>query len=819
MFFNKYSKLLVTFTLSFFVNSLNINSLARENPAITIGNSVASRGCGYWQSSTIREWLNSSEERVMYTSNRPSKENAQYHYDKESGFLSNFTEEEQEAIAVTKRRVFTGNTLGQYPDGGNKYPKSSYLSRSTNNAMGDLINNWKDYYYQIVLDKVFFLNTAEYFYYLESRGFEEPKTLREEARIKHNFSSKHINWYLNQSVAGDLRSDGVWVVCPNQENKLIPENLTPRGIVPAMHIKPGYVFSNGKTSEDIEIGSEVCFGKYNEKDIVWNVINKTRDGHVLLLSKEILDIKSYSSKNNLNVYKYSEYVNFELFDVDTSNDLQVSALRNDDIELPQIEVLNEEILFERQLSEFDLIIKPSDNIGVEYVLLPNGNKVYSMEAINYTVVENGDYFIDIKDVSGNYRQYKIPIHNINMPSKVEILSSSSGWTNKDVSVSISSTNSNLSSYKKETTSSKRDTFLNEWSTGYNSLKGRAIHITGNVELESYNKPLGSVSTGIGLYYNTMTKVKSGDIILNKAITYPKRWKLSDLELNGKQHFDIVTTIPNTVNNYFHPFFQIDTYDENAYSIKWTDVNIELVNKDEFGIEKILLPNGNEIYEKSYIDVITKEGSYTYRVYDSNGIITEKEVDVLIDKDKPNISVQYDDSSRLKKLGVATIRASDSKSGVKKIVFPNGEEVIRDTATYNITSNGMFTFKVYDNAGNINTKTINVTNIDNQVSDIIINKNEEILVNNSVEVKISSTDPSGIKYIELPDKTKVFDNKVTYTAKENGVYRFLICDNLDNKEIVYVTIDSIDDKKPILKYTKNEEWTNEGICIDIDVLDI
>ena len=191
----------------FFANNATA-SMAQENPFIIIGNSVTKRGSGYWQSSAIREWLNSSEDKVSYTNNVPSKENADYPYDKESGFLTNFTEEEQQAIAVTKRRVFTGNKENQLSDGGNKSPKSTYGSHATNNSMGDLMTDWKNYYYQIVLDKVFYLNTAEYFYYLESRDFKAAKQLRDDAKKKYNFTANYINWQLTHGVAGDARMDG-----------------------------------------------------------------------------------------------------------------------------------------------------------------------------------------------------------------------------------------------------------------------------------------------------------------------------------------------------------------------------------------------------------------------------------------------------------------------------------------------------------------------------------------------------------------------------------------------------------------------------------
>ena len=49
-------------------------------------------GSAYWTTSNLREWLNSDKEDVLYTSNEPD-------YKNEAGFLTNFTEEEKNAIS------------------------------------------------------------------------------------------------------------------------------------------------------------------------------------------------------------------------------------------------------------------------------------------------------------------------------------------------------------------------------------------------------------------------------------------------------------------------------------------------------------------------------------------------------------------------------------------------------------------------------------------------------------------------------------------------------------------------------------------------
>ena len=64
-------------------------------------------GGSYWTTSNIREWLNSDKTTVGYTNNPPSLEylggNA---YDKERGFLNNFSTKEKCNCSYRKKRDF-----------------------------------------------------------------------------------------------------------------------------------------------------------------------------------------------------------------------------------------------------------------------------------------------------------------------------------------------------------------------------------------------------------------------------------------------------------------------------------------------------------------------------------------------------------------------------------------------------------------------------------------------------------------------------------------------------------------------------------------
>ncbi|MGU8834243.1 DUF6273 domain-containing protein [Clostridium perfringens] len=87
------------------INTVKANTDINSYTKGSVGKEI--RGSGYWSSSNIREWLNSDKAIVEYTNNPPSSEfMGSKAYDKEAGFLNQFTEEEKKAIAISERRIW-----------------------------------------------------------------------------------------------------------------------------------------------------------------------------------------------------------------------------------------------------------------------------------------------------------------------------------------------------------------------------------------------------------------------------------------------------------------------------------------------------------------------------------------------------------------------------------------------------------------------------------------------------------------------------------------------------------------------------------------
>ncbi|AIF68387.1 hypothetical protein GZ22_18290 (plasmid) [Terribacillus saccharophilus] len=89
--------------------------------------------------------------------------------------------------------------------------------------------------------------------------------------------------------------------------------------------------------------------------------------------------------------------------------------------------------------------------------------------------------------------------------------------------------------------------------------------------------------------------------------------------------------------------------------------------------------------------------------------------VTVDKTAPTVSVSANTTSTVHDSVTLTAKASDANIGMKRIKKPDGSWVNGDTATYNVTDNGTYTFVAEDVAGNQASKSYAVKNIDKTIS--------------------------------------------------------------------------------------------------------
>lgn len=146
------------------------------------------------------------------------------------------------------------------------------------------------------------------------------------------------------------------------------------------------------------------------------------------------------------------------------------------------------------------------------------------------------------------------------------------------------------------------------------------------------------------------------------------------------------------------------------------ITIKLEIKNIYGIKEIQCPDGttkqlSNVTETTIDFPITQNGTYTFKIIDSKGNETNKDIIInKIDKLPPKDFIIVAEQNKNKILITANAEDAEetdenSKSGIEKyeykITAPNGVETVYDTNEIEIQAEGTYTIKViaYDKAGN------------------------------------------------------------------------------------------------------------------------
>lgn len=186
------------------------------------------------------------------------------------------------------------------------------------------------------------------------------------------------------------------------------------------------------------------------------------------------------------------------------------------------------------------------------------------------------------------------------------------------------------------------------------------------------------------------------------------------------HVKATDNMSNIVQGYFGPYQYEKTIptastsqSTSAWTINSVTLNISSI-LDTGGSEYkyTLLPDGTLVNTTEISYSVSKNGIYEFTIFDNAGNTIKRTFNVTnIDTTKPNGNVVYSTTSPTNKDVVVSLTASDLESGIKEIELPNGGIINSNTITYNVTENGVYTFKVRDIANNESTIVATVGNID------------------------------------------------------------------------------------------------------------
>lgn len=136
-------------------------------------------GSNNWENSNLREWLNSADQTVQYTTQPPKKTTLVYGNNRseyEPGFLNNFTQDEIDAIQPVTHKSILASVDSSMKDGGTQVLDYEY-------DLSDPVENYDTAYYKNVTDKVFLLDEKEIREYVFNRGYECKRIPTEKAAI------------------------------------------------------------------------------------------------------------------------------------------------------------------------------------------------------------------------------------------------------------------------------------------------------------------------------------------------------------------------------------------------------------------------------------------------------------------------------------------------------------------------------------------------------------------------------------------------------------------------------------------------------------
>lgn len=205
-------------------------------------------GSNNWEHSNIREWLNSSDKTVTYTTQAPTKSSVnQNSYADEAGFLSYFSESEKNAIKpVTHKAILTDVDKDIKAGGTTK-------DHTYNENVGYWVQNYDDVNYKNVTDKVYLLDIKELNNYVYNRGFEYIKKPTQEAVNNSQFKESNFNadtyWYYWLRVPCTDGGNGVRHLDSDGFVNSSNASYFNGGIAPALNLKSG-TFSSGKGTID-----------------------------------------------------------------------------------------------------------------------------------------------------------------------------------------------------------------------------------------------------------------------------------------------------------------------------------------------------------------------------------------------------------------------------------------------------------------------------------------------------------------------------------------------------------------------------------------
>lgn len=474
---------------------------------------------------------------------------------------------------------------------------------------------------------------------------------------------------------------------------------------------------------------------------------------------------------------------------------------------------------------------------------------------NFTVTENGTYVIYAKDAVGNTTSIEITVNNIDYtPPTLDVGYSTTEWTKDGVKLVLTSVDQaspggtagtvSLSVVGSDGTSYPTDYLFTSNTSGTVTSTddvGNAVSKPFSITNVDTTVPKISISADVTSPTNKDVTLKiTGSDAESGLNSKPYSW-------DGKTWTDVATKAVSTngsytgfirdaVGNISSAKISVANIDKVAPTISGYSYSTEApcntsvvvtVNATDTGLglaDSAYSFNGGA-YGTSNKLTVTANGTYTVAVKDKAGNITNGSFKVSnLDFEAPVISsVVPSTTAETNKDVTLTINATDNVGGLglaDKAYRLQGYGDWQTSNVVTVTCNGTYTVEVKDKAGNVASKSIEITNIDKEPPTASHVLNITSPTNTDVVATLTILDNKGIKKVVTPDGTVVtqvsFQSITDYTFSKNGSYTFEIWDTADNKTTHTVDISNIDKDKPVIDSIERSTTKECNTYVDITV---
>ncbi|MCT4620954.1 MAG: copper amine oxidase N-terminal domain-containing protein [Marinisporobacter sp.] len=368
--------------------------------------------------------------------------------------------------------------------------------------------------------------------------------------------------------------------------------------------------------------------------------------------------------------------------------------------------------------------------------------VYSpIDQVEYTVSQNGEYAFFVEDFVGNQNKIALNISNIDksIPT-ADFTLSTDDWTNETVTIHVYGVDNGQSGIKRI----KRPN--NTWVSGHEASYNVSENGTYNFVIENNVGNQNTISTSVTNIDKSTPTAKftlSTENWTNEEITIHvdgvdngqsgiKRIKLPNntwvsgheasynVSENGTYNF----VVENNVGNQNTISTSVTNIDKSIPTAKftlstenWTNeevtIHVNGVDNGQSGIKRIKLPNNTWVSGDKASYNVSENGTYKFVVENNAGNQNMVSTSVTnIGKSTPAAKFTLSTENWTNEEVTIHVNGVDNgQSGIKRIKLPNNTWVSGDKASYNVSENGTYKFVVENNAGNQNTVSTSIKNID------------------------------------------------------------------------------------------------------------